>query len=151
MVCRTLRGESVLTIPPWNLDGLFVRKLPTSANCQMPLGSVSAVACMSIRSTAIRRHRVNCCYALVVIHGFVVEPESDGIDKGRGKAVGFFGRQELPGAEAAKFDVIHAVRGRIRSSIKHVSSVQAVFLRELMIEPSGNKVFVHNLLTRECE
>src|SRR5207253_9545296 len=46
----------------------------------LDLGGIST--CEGTQTT-IRRHRVNCCYALVVIHGFVVEPESDGIDKGR--------------------------------------------------------------------
>src|SRR2546421_4218111 len=101
--------------------------------------------------TSIGCHSINCSCALVVIHGFVVKPESDGIDKGRGEAVGFFGRQELSRAEAAKFDVIHTVWCRVRGSIKQVSSIQTVFFRELMVGPSGNKVFVHHLLTRESE
>src|SRR6184192_2171289 len=101
--------------------------------------------------TSIRGHSINCSCALVVIHGFMVKPESDGIDKGRREAVSFFGRQELSRAEAAKFDVIHTVRCRVRGSIKQVCSIQAVFFRELMVGPSGNKVFVHNLLTSESE
>src|SRR5947207_8862440 len=59
--------------------------------------------------TSIRGHSINCSCALVVIHGFMVKPESDGIDKGRREAVSFFGRQELSRAEAAKFHVIHTV------------------------------------------
>src|SRR5712692_8554951 len=114
----------------------------------LDLGGIST--CEGTQST-IRCHRINCSEALVVIHGFVAKPESDGIDKGRGEAVGFFGRKELSRAEATKFDVIHTVWSRVRGSIKQVSSIQAVFFRELMVGPSGNKVFVHNLLTRESE
>src|SRR5438552_16432594 len=71
--------------------------------------------------------------------------------KGRCEAVSLFGRHELSRAEAAKFDVVHTVWCRVRGSIKQVSSIQTVFVRELMVGPSGNKVFVHNLLTRESE
>jgi len=114
----------------------------------LDLGGVSAC---ERRESTIACHWINGSQALVVVHRFVVKPESDGIDKGGGEAVGFLGRNELSRAEAAKFYVIHTVWSRVRSSIKQISSIQAVALRELMVDPRGNKVFIHNLLTSESE
>jgi len=81
----------------------------------------------------------------------VVKAETYSIDKGGGEAVGFLDRNDLPGAEATELDVVHTVGRRVWGSIKHVSSIQAIFIRELMVNPGGNKVFIHNLLTGESE
>ncbi len=81
----------------------------------------------------------------------MVKAETYSIDKGGGEAVGFLDRNDLPGAEATELDVVHTVGRRVWGSIKHVSSIQAIFIRELMVNPGGNKVFIHNLLTGESE
>jgi len=112
---------------------------------------LSGITTCERTQTTIRRNSINCSNALVVIYGLVVKAESDGIDKGGCEAVGFLGRQELSRAEAAQFDVIHAIWSRVRGPIKHVSSIQAVFFRELMVDARGNKVFIHNLLASESE
>ena len=44
---------------------------------------------------SIGRCLVNGTHALIVVYGFVVVPEPDGVDKGRGETVGFLSRNDL--------------------------------------------------------
>src|SRR5690349_3170778 len=81
----------------------------------------------------------------------MVKAEPDGTNKGRGEAMSFLGCDDLSRAEAAEFDVVHPVGSRVRGPVKQVSSIQTVFSRELMVDPSRHKIFIHNLLTSESE
>ncbi len=49
----------MLAMPPWNFDGLFVKKSWRLPNRQIPFGSVSAITLRSIFSKAAPK-RIEC-------------------------------------------------------------------------------------------
>src|SRR5260370_40550788 len=77
-------------------------------------------------------HGINCFEALVVAYGFVVKPETNGIDEGRREAVGFFDGNNLSGAGAAEKDVIHSVGRGTWGPIVEGGAEYAVSIVELV-------------------
>src|SRR6267378_6310801 len=122
------------------------QKRPAAADLDLSSGSTRKRG-----ERIIGGHGINCFEALVVAYRFVVKPETNGIDEGRREAVGFFDGNNLSGASAAEEDVIHSVGRGIWGPIVEVGSEKAIFIRELMIDPGGNEVFVYNLLTSKGE
>ena len=60
-----------------------------------------------------------------------------------------FDSNNLTGSQSVELDVVQAVRRRVRSSIKHISSEQAVIVGELVIHASSEEILVHDLLAGE--
>jgi len=77
---------------------------------------------------------------LVVVHRFVVKAETHSVDKDGVKLWVSSAATICLELRLPSFNVIHTVRSRVRGPIKDVSSIQAVFIRELMVDPSRNEV-----------
>ena len=57
--------------------------------------------------------------------------------------------EHLPSGVRVDEIVVHAVRLNVARVVEHVRSEQSVLIRNLVINPTGNEIFVHNLLAGE--
>src|SRR5207249_5923448 len=60
-------------------------------------------------------------------------------------------RSELSRRERGELNVIQSVRRRVGRFVEHVCAEQAVVIRDLVVDPSGKKVFVDDLLADKGE
>src|SRR6266567_4609487 len=89
--------------------------------------------------------------ALIIVYSFMVATNTDGIHEAWREDVCFLQRNELSRRQRGELNVIQSVRRRVGRFVEHVCAEQAVAIRDLVVDPSGKKVFVDDLLADKGE